>query len=102
MTARNPLSPGDPRHGTDNGWRNYKCRCDLCRIKHNDVTRQWRHTIQTRQAAQAAHNPPVLRPTPRRTYDPWKFDVNAAIARAADAAVWTAGPKKPTVTSSVA
>ncbi|BBY59167.1 hypothetical protein [Mycolicibacterium sarraceniae] len=25
------LPPGDPRHGTSNGYGNHFCRCDLCR-----------------------------------------------------------------------
>jgi hypothetical protein len=25
------ISPGDPRHGTANGYNNYGCRCDDCR-----------------------------------------------------------------------
>jgi hypothetical protein len=25
-------SPDDPRHGTDNGYKNLRCRCDACRI----------------------------------------------------------------------
>lgn len=29
-----PLKPGDPRHGTNNGYQNYACRCDPCRAAH--------------------------------------------------------------------
>lgn len=25
------IQPGDPRHGTSNGYTNLKCRCDACR-----------------------------------------------------------------------
>ena len=30
MKHRNPLTPDDPRHGTANGYINYRCRCDPC------------------------------------------------------------------------
>lgn len=29
--ARDRLAPGDPRHGTMNGYNNLRCRCDRCR-----------------------------------------------------------------------
>lgn len=31
--VKNPIKAGDgdPRHGTNNGYTNYGCRCDLCR-----------------------------------------------------------------------
>lgn len=28
------LPPGDPRHGTPNGYTNWRCRCDRCRAAH--------------------------------------------------------------------
>ena len=36
------LSPGDPRHGTDNGYHNHSCRCDLCRKAATDYARELR------------------------------------------------------------
>lgn len=31
MRERPTLSPGDPRHGTLNGYQHWLCRCDDCR-----------------------------------------------------------------------
>lgn len=28
-----PLAPGDPRHGTLNGYNWHKCRCELCKLE---------------------------------------------------------------------
>jgi len=28
--AKRSLGPGDPRHGTGNGYRYWQCRCELC------------------------------------------------------------------------
>lgn len=34
VTGSKPLPPGDPRHGTTNGYGNLGCRCDACREAH--------------------------------------------------------------------
>lgn len=34
---REPLPPDDPRHGTQNGYGNYDCRCDRCTAAHTVV-----------------------------------------------------------------
>ena len=36
MTVRRQLAPDDRRHGTSNGYINYKCRCSLCRQANYD------------------------------------------------------------------
>jgi hypothetical protein len=36
------LPPGDPRHGTVNGYDNYLCRCDACKHAHNVKHAEWR------------------------------------------------------------
>lgn len=35
------LEPGDPRHGTENGYGNQGCRCDECRRAHADKMRNY-------------------------------------------------------------
>ena len=37
-----PLDVDDPRHGTDNGYTNYVCRCDDCRAARLAYRRQLR------------------------------------------------------------
>lgn len=40
MTRIQPMfDPADPRHGTANGYRNLKCRCDECRHAWRDYER---------------------------------------------------------------
>lgn len=34
------LAEGDRRHGTENGYINYACRCEPCRAAHTDITYQ--------------------------------------------------------------
>lgn len=37
------LSDDDPRHGTENGYGRYRCRCERCRKAHADYLREWKH-----------------------------------------------------------
>lgn len=32
VMAEKGLKPGDPRHGTSNGYDNYRCRCEPCKL----------------------------------------------------------------------
>lgn len=50
--SRRTLTPDDPRHGTYNGYNNFRCRCEPCRnaakewrISYgmNDYYREWTH-----------------------------------------------------------
>jgi hypothetical protein len=45
--AVSPLPPGDPRHGTRNGYTNLLCRCDKCR-------RAWALYVQSQKLRRAA------------------------------------------------
>jgi hypothetical protein len=38
------LEPGDPRHGTDNGYTNLGCRCAWCTAAHKDAKTGQRKT----------------------------------------------------------
>lgn len=40
--TRAGLAPDDPRHCSDNGYRNHKCRCDCCRAAGTAATRAQR------------------------------------------------------------
>lgn len=44
--AEKRLDDGDPRHGTVNGYKNWKCRCDACRLasaaEHREYMRRLR------------------------------------------------------------
>lgn len=35
------LAPGDPRHGTVNGYSNYRCRCQACTRANTDAWWRW-------------------------------------------------------------
>jgi len=35
----------DPRHGTDNGYSNLRCRCDRCREAHRVLHMKWRRSV---------------------------------------------------------
>lgn len=37
------LADDDPRHGTDNGYRNLGCRCARCREAHHIEQNDWMH-----------------------------------------------------------
>jgi hypothetical protein len=71
-------------HGTTSRYRNEKCRCDQCRAAHSAYMADLRQRNRAKQQA----TPPRSWPAPeRRLYGPWAFDIEAAIERAADAAV---------------
>lgn len=38
---RKPLLPDDARHGTTNGYRNLRCRCDRCRAAATKDKQMW-------------------------------------------------------------
>lgn len=42
MVAERGLAPGDPRHGTPNGYGNHGCRCDDCKAAQSAANRQRR------------------------------------------------------------
>lgn len=50
---RRLLSPDDPRHGTTNGYSNYKCRCDKCTKAHSLYYNELRQRSPEYRAAQA-------------------------------------------------
>ncbi|MBC7630540.1 hypothetical protein [Aeromicrobium sp.] len=60
------LAEGDPRHGTQNGYGNHKCRCDACReanrIKHGE------YMTRIRESGELAELPNVVHGTSYR-YD---------------------------------
>ena len=61
----NPIGgPDDPRHGTENGYSNLYCRCDLCRAA-------WAASVKARKA----RRPPLAPDDPRHglyaTYSNW-------------------------------
>lgn len=35
------LAPDDPRHGTENGYTNYECRCQRCRAANAEAHRAY-------------------------------------------------------------
>lgn len=39
------LPANDPVHGTENGYKNYGCRCDRCRTATTEATRERRHRL---------------------------------------------------------
>lgn len=41
-SMRGKMLPGDPRHGTANGYSNLGCRCDKCRAAGTSGQRAWR------------------------------------------------------------
>lgn len=43
MRARIAPGDGNPRHGTDNGYRNLGCRCDRCRAANAASHLAWTH-----------------------------------------------------------
>lgn len=45
------MRPDDPRHGSDNGYSNGRCRCDLCTAAHARYQAGLRHRAQERLAA---------------------------------------------------
>jgi hypothetical protein len=45
------MSPEDPRHGTDNGYRNLGCRCQPCRDAHAEWMREARPRYGARLTA---------------------------------------------------
>lgn len=45
QTARRLLEPDDPRHGTYNGYHNYRCRCRPCTQAHTDYIRARNHRL---------------------------------------------------------
>jgi hypothetical protein len=47
------LAPGDPRHGTHNGYANLRCRCEACRAANAEFYRAW---MDQHPEARAAHN----------------------------------------------
>jgi hypothetical protein len=55
---RGPLAPGDPRHGTINGYNSYECRCQACKDAivdyHRERKRKRRLEANTEAAARAA------------------------------------------------
>jgi len=47
--SKRPLSGvGDYRHGTDQGYSYYGCRCDRCREAHRESHRRWRTGAEIR------------------------------------------------------
>lgn len=51
MATRPTISPGDgdPRHGTDNGYVNLRCRCDSCRQAHTEAVAEYRSSVDVRR-----------------------------------------------------
>lgn len=53
MTTTSPVAEftklrrADPRHGTENGYRNWGCRCSRCRTAHAEYTA---HEVEKRRA----------------------------------------------------
>lgn len=43
------LTPGDPRHGSVNGYTNHHCRCDDCRVAMSAYYRQLRGGTKPKQ-----------------------------------------------------
>ena len=37
------LAPDDPRHGTDNAYCNWKCRCEPCKKAHSEMLKMRKH-----------------------------------------------------------
>ena len=65
-------------------YRNYYCRCDLCRAAHSTQAA----TARARQKRQRTSPPARPSVTPRRRpWGQWAFDIQAAIDRAAEASV---------------
>jgi hypothetical protein len=85
------------RHGSYLTYWKYKCRCELCRAANRENTRQWRakraERLAEQHAGQTARRKPAKQPE-RRSYGAWAFDIDAAIARAAEAAVPDARPRR--------
>lgn len=53
-----PLAPGDPRHGTINGYFNHVCRCVDCKAAHAERQRE----LRNKWAADADAGIAVLKP----------------------------------------
>lgn len=57
------LAPGDPRHGSENGYNHFRCRCKPCGTAHAKVLqsqakgRNTRRRARERRKTQARHNP---------------------------------------------
>lgn len=85
------------RHGSYLTYWKYKCRCELCRAANTENTRKWRATraarLEEQRTSQAARRKPAKQPE-RRSYGSWAFDIDAAIARAADSAVPDSRPRR--------
>jgi len=39
------MLPDDPRHGTENGYNNIKCRCERCRRAHRDYQARYMRRV---------------------------------------------------------
>jgi hypothetical protein len=73
---RSDLPRGDPRHGTENGYNNLKCRCAACTEAHRLVYRQYRAAHPERREIRNARKRaqrvgPERAPVP---YDPAALD----------------------------
>ena len=65
-SMRGKMLPGDPRHGTVNGYSNLGCRCDKCRAS-------WASHQQTQRAKRAQRGLPASDPRHGKavTYANW-------------------------------
>jgi hypothetical protein len=52
------LSPDDPRHGTDNGYTNYGCRCEPCRVAKQRATDHRRSKRGNNSESNRVHTQP--------------------------------------------
>lgn len=59
------LTADDPRHGTNNGYGNLKCRCQPCRDAHAEYQRRIHRDWRERRRAQGV----TARGTLRKVFD---------------------------------
>lgn len=49
------LPPGDPRHGTTNGYGNHCCRCDACREANRVYHAEYMKRVRTKEKILGKH-----------------------------------------------
>lgn len=55
MAKKRALSKDDPRHGTYNGWANYRCQCEPCKAAGVRYHEEYRTKIRKKALAEDDH-----------------------------------------------
>lgn len=76
MPVQHPIQPGDgdSRHGTANGYKNHKCRCDECQAGWAAYSRDWTAADPLRRKRhRVANQTEVVHPEPDEEEEPYVF-----------------------------